>query len=76
MFPFRSSVYAADTRPCTSPGVHKPPSQPVPLSLTFTASLWSICRMSHPGLRRLPDAEEIDAFWRDGVVCLRSVLDD
>lgn len=31
--------------------------------------------MSHPGLRRLPDAEEIDAFWRDGVVCLRSVLD-
>lgn len=31
--------------------------------------------MSDPGLCRLPDDQEIEAFWRDGVVCLRSVLD-
>ncbi len=31
--------------------------------------------MNLAGLRRLPDEEEIEAFWRDGVVCLRGVLD-
>jgi ectoine hydroxylase-related dioxygenase (phytanoyl-CoA dioxygenase family) len=28
-----------------------------------------------PGLRRLPTSEEIDAFWADGAVVLRGVLD-
>ena len=31
--------------------------------------------MSDEGLLRLPTAEEVEAFWRDGVVCLRGVLD-
>jgi ectoine hydroxylase-related dioxygenase (phytanoyl-CoA dioxygenase family) len=31
--------------------------------------------MSDDGLLRLPTAEEAEAFWRDGVVCLRGVLD-
>ena len=31
--------------------------------------------MSDEGLLRLPTAEEAEAFWRDGVVCLRGVLD-
>ena len=31
--------------------------------------------MNLQGLRRLPGEEEVAAFWRDGVVCLRGVLD-
>jgi ectoine hydroxylase-related dioxygenase (phytanoyl-CoA dioxygenase family) len=30
---------------------------------------------TYPGLLRLPGESEVEAFWRDGVVCLRGVLE-
>jgi ectoine hydroxylase-related dioxygenase (phytanoyl-CoA dioxygenase family) len=31
--------------------------------------------LPHRGVLRLPDDAEVEAFWRDGAVCLRGVLD-